>query len=125
MNNCILIIDDEEDMCWAISHILKSQGQSIVTATSGVEACTKLSEGRYSLVFLDAKMPDMDGLDVARFAYQLAHPKPQIIMISGYHYANDPIICNAIEDGLITGFLSKPFTNEEILLHYHGHRNAM
>jgi len=112
-------------MCWAISHILKSQGQSIVTATSGVEACTKLSEGRYSLVFLDAKMPDMDGLDVARFAYQLAHPKPQIIMISGYHYANDPIICNAIEDGLITGFLSKPFTNEEILLHYHGHRNAM
>jgi CheY-like chemotaxis protein len=125
VDNCILIIDDEEDMCWAISHILKSQDQSIVTATSGEEACAKLSEGRYSLVFLDAKMPDMDGLDVARFAYHLAHPKPKIIMISGYHYANDPIICNAIKEGLITGFLSKPFTNEEILLHYHEHCNSM
>jgi CheY-like chemotaxis protein len=124
MKNCILIIDDEEDMCWAISHILKSQGQSIVTAASGEEACRKLSEGCYSLVFLDAKMPDMDGLDVARFANKLAHHKPHIIMISGYHYANDPIICNAIEDGLIDGFLSKPFTNEEILLHYDAHRTA-
>jgi CheY-like chemotaxis protein len=125
MKNSILIIDDEEDMCWAISHILKSQGQSIVTASSGEEACRKLSEGIYSLVFLDAKMPDMDGLDVARFANTLAHYKPQIIMISGYHYANDPIICSAIEEGLITGFLSKPFTNEEILLHYNAHCNAM
>ncbi|MFQ3171755.1 MAG: CheY-like chemotaxis protein [Oleispira sp.] len=125
MKNCILVIDDEEDMCWAISHILKSQGQSVVTASSGEEACRKLSEGSYSLMFLDAKMPDMDGLDVARFANTLAHHKPKIIMISGYHYPNDPIICNAIEEGLITGFLSKPFTNEEILLHYNAHRNAV
>jgi len=112
-------------MCWAISHILKPQGQSIVTAASGKEACRKLSKGRYSLVFLDAKMPDMDGLDVARFANKLANHKPQIIMISGYHYANDPIICNAIEEGLIASFLSKPFTNEEILLLYHAHGNAV
>jgi response regulator RpfG family c-di-GMP phosphodiesterase len=77
----------------------------------------KLLEWSYSLVFLVAKMPDMDGFDVARFANKLAHHKPQVIMISGYHYANEPIICNAIEEGLITEFLSKPFTNEEILLH--------
>jgi DNA-binding response OmpR family regulator len=53
----------------------------------------KLLEGSYSLVFLDAKMPDMDGFDVARFANKLAHHKPQVVMFSGYHYANDPIIC--------------------------------
>ena len=64
------------------------------------------------MVFLDAKMPDMDGFDVARFANKLAHHKPQGFMISGYHYANDPIICNAIEEGSKNGFLSKPFTNE-------------
>jgi hypothetical protein len=46
-------------------------------------------------------------------------------MFSGYFYANDPIICNAIEEGLITGFLSKPFTNGEILLHYNRHHNAV
>jgi|TARA_B110000503_G_scaffold127620_1_gene197552 CheY-like chemotaxis protein len=125
MIDSILIIDDEEDMCWAISHILKSQGQAIVTASSGKEACEKLLEGCYSLVFLDAKMPDMDGLEVARFANRVANGTPKIIMISGYHYANDPIICNALEEGLITGFLSKPFTNEEILLHYNAHRNAI
>jgi CheY-like chemotaxis protein len=85
----------------------------------------KLLEGSYSLVFLDAKMPDMDGFDVARFANKLAHHKPQVVMFSGYFYANDPIICNAIEEGLITGFLSKPFTNGEILLHYNLHHNAV
>jgi len=71
MKNAILIVDDEADMCWAMEHILKSQGQPIVTVTSGAEACARLSEGCYSLVFLDAKIPDMDGLDIARFAIKL------------------------------------------------------
>lgn len=42
-------------------------------------------------------------------------------MISGYHYADDPIIRHAIEEGLIVGFLAKPFTNDEILSLFHKH----
>ena len=125
MKNAILIVDDEVDMCWAMEHILKSQGQPIVTATSGAEACARLSEGYYSLVFLDAKIPDMDGLDIARFAIKLPNYKPQIVMISGYHYANDPIVLHAIEDGLIVKFLAKPFTNDEILSLFHAYWKNM
>ena len=117
MKNSIHIVDDEADMCL----VMGSQGQPILTATSGAEACAKLSEGCYSLVFLDAKIPDMDGLDIARFANKLTNNKPRIIMISGYHYADDPIIRHAIEEGLIDEFLAKPFTNDEILSLFHAH----
>jgi|LakMenEpi03Aug12_release.lakeMendotaPanAssembly.Ray.scaffolds.fasta_scaffold48602_6 FixJ family two-component response regulator len=66
------------------------------------------------IVFLDAKLPDMDGLDVARFASCLEGVRPKVFLVSGYHYSDDPVIRQAIEEGIICGFLAKPFSNQDI-----------
>ena len=114
MNRSILIVDDEPDMCWVIAHILQSQGLNVVTVYSGEEACHKLTYGEFSFVFLDAKLPDMDGLEVARRASTLEN-RPRIVMVSGYHYYDDPVIRHAISEGIICGFLAKPFGNKDLL----------
>ena len=115
MNMPILIVDDEPDMCWAISHIIQSQGLHVVTAYCGEDACFKLTQEEFSFVFLDAKLPDMDGLEVARRAGKMMQGRPRIILVSGYHYYDDPVIRQAIQEGVICGFLAKPFTNKDLL----------
>ncbi len=114
MTTSILIVDDEPDMCWAIEHILQSENFNIITTYSGEDACFKLARGDFSIVFLDAKLPDMDGLDVARFASRLEGVRPRVFLVSGYHYSDDPVIRQAIEEGIICGFLAKPFSNQDI-----------
>jgi CheY-like chemotaxis protein len=111
----ILVVDDEPDMCWAISHIIQSQNLNVVTAYSGKDACFKLANGDFLVVFLDAKLPDMDGLEIARRASTMMHGRPSIVLVSGYHYQDDPVIRHAIAEGIICAFLAKPFTNEELL----------
>jgi DNA-binding NtrC family response regulator len=115
MNKSILIVDDEPDMCWVISQIIQSQGLNFVTAYTGEDACFKLANGDFCVVFLDAKLPDMEGLDVARRASKMKEGRPSVVLVSGYHYQDDPVVRNAIADGIIYSFLAKPFTNEEML----------
>ena len=115
MTISILIVDDEPDMCWAIAQIIESQGMNVVTAYTGEDACFKLKNGKFSIVFLDAKLPDMDGLDVARHINTMTSGKPSVVLVSGYHYQDDPVVRNAQDEGIICCFLAKPFTNEELL----------
>ena len=115
MSKNILIVDDDPDMCWVVSQIVQSQGLNVVTAYTGEDACFKLANGDFSVVFLDAKLPDMDGLDVARHINTMIAARPRVVLVSGYHYQDDPVVRNALDEGIICCFLAKPFTNEALL----------
>lgn len=110
----VLIVDDEPDMCWALEHLLHQKGFATRIALSGQEALEVLQTHGFASVFLDAKLPDMDGLDLAG-RMLLIDPELRIIMVSGYFYRDDIAIQNAISQGLIVDFISKPFLQEDIL----------
>jgi CheY-like chemotaxis protein len=110
----ILIVDDEPDMCWTLEHLLNSQGFATRKALSAQEALNLMERHRFACAFLDAKLPDMDGLELARRLRKIA-PDTRIIMVSGYFYRDDVSIQDAISQGLIRDFISKPFLQEEIL----------
>ncbi len=110
----ILIVDDEPDMCWALEHLVHKQGFPTQVAVSGQEALELLRQHHFAASFLDAKLPDMDGLELAGQIRQL-NPDIKIVMISGYYYRDDVAIQEAISQGLIVDFISKPFLQEEIL----------
>jgi CheY-like chemotaxis protein len=110
----ILIVDDEPDMCWALEHLLNSLGLASQKALSGQEALALMEQHHFGRAFLDAKLPDMEGLELARRLLEIA-PKIHIIMVSGYFYRDDVSIQEAIFQGLIRGFISKPFLQDEIL----------
>jgi CheY-like chemotaxis protein len=113
-SNLILIADDEPDLCWALEHLLHNQGLATKRALSAREALELMGQHHFSLAFLDAKLPDMDGLELARRILEIA-PGIRIIMVSGYFYRDDVSIQDAISQGLIHSFISKPFLQEEIL----------
>jgi CheY-like chemotaxis protein len=113
-SNLILIVDDEPDMGWALEHLLSNQGSVTQKALSAQEALELMGQHCFSCAFLDAKLPDMDGLELARRIQEIA-PDIRIIMVSGYFYRDDVSIQDAISQGLIRGFISKPFLQEEIL----------
>ncbi len=113
-SDLILIVDDEPDLCWALEHLLHSQGLVTRRALSARKALELMQQHRFSRAFLDAKLPDMDGLELARRILEIA-PGTRIIMVSGYFYRNDVSIQDAISQGLIHCFINKPFLQEEIL----------
>lgn len=109
-----LIVDDEPDMCWALEHMLKRNGFLSKRALSGKEAISLMESNRFRVAFLDAKLPDMEGLDLAKELLNIDHAI-HIVMISGYFYRDDNDVQNALAEGLIKGFIGKPFDHDEIL----------
>lgn len=110
----LLIVDDEPDMCWALEHILNKNGFNTKKALSGIKALDLMKHHRFFLAFVDVKLPDVDGLDLARQMRVLA-PSMAVVLVSGYFYRDDIAIQQALSQGLINSFISKPFQQEEII----------
>lgn len=112
-NVSILVIDDEEDMCWALTNILKKEGYDITCTTSGNEACRLIKEKRFNIAFVDIKLPDIDGIKLAKIIKKDS-PQIYIIMISGYYYADDNDIQKGLYNGTYLTFVGKPFDIIEV-----------
>lgn len=109
-----LIVDDEPDICWALEQVLKKNGFFSKKALNGQEALTLVERNCFPLAFLDAKLPDIEGLELARQIQEIDH-SVRIVLVSGYFYRDDVGIQHALKEGLICGFISKPFQHGEIL----------
>jgi DNA-binding response OmpR family regulator len=109
-----LIVDDEPDTCWALKHVLEKQGVRSRIALRAEQALEEVRRFPYALALLDAKLPDLDGLELARRIRAL-RPGIPIIVVSGYFYSDDPAIQEALVSGLIQGFVSKPFLHRDIV----------
>jgi two-component system sensor histidine kinase/response regulator len=66
----ILIVDDLPSNLLALEAILADQGREIVRASSGQEALRILLEREFAVVLLDVRMPEMDGIETAKFIRQ-------------------------------------------------------
>ena len=109
----ILVVDDEPDMCWALENTLGREGYQVTTATNGKEALELARQTRFTVVFIDAKLPDMDGLDIAALIRQQSR-HTAIVLISGYFYQEDRAIAERLEDDAFISFVAKPFDLEEV-----------
>ncbi len=109
-----LIVDDEPDTCWALKHVLEQQGVRSQFALRAEQALEEVRRFPYALALLDAKLPDLDGLELARRIRGL-RPGIPIIVVSGYFYSDDTAIQDALGSGLIQGFVSKPFLHADIV----------
>lgn len=109
-----MIVDDEPDMCWALENILKKNGFCSKKASNGREALELVKQNRFRLAFLDAKLPDMEGLQLAEKIRDI-DPLLRIVIVSGYFYRDDIDILNAQKKGLINDFIAKPFFHNEVL----------
>ncbi|MFH1156625.1 MAG: response regulator [Pseudomonadota bacterium] len=109
-----LVVDDEPDIFWAMEHLLKQKGFVLTRALNGLETLTAMGDQRFELVLLDAKLPDIDGLALAKKIKEMDSEVP-IILISGYFNQDDEIVQASLSSGLISEYFSKPFQHTDIL----------
>ena len=110
----ILVVDDEPEMCWILDNIIRRTGFTCMTALNAGEAIALAKSQRFGMVFLDAKLPDIDGFDLARKLREI-NTGLSIVVVSGYFYHDDLTIEGIIKEGLIDAFIGNPFDNDEIV----------
>ncbi len=101
----ILIVDDENSICWGFSKLARQMGHTAATAASAEEGLTLARQQPPEAVVLDVRLPGMDGLEaMALFRRRLGNV-PIIIMTA---YGELPTAVQAIRNGAFD-YLVKPF----------------
>ncbi len=60
----VLVVDDEPGLRTVMSNILTSSGYNVITAENGKKAIDTVRTTLPDLIFLDIRLPDMDGLQI-------------------------------------------------------------
>jgi DNA-binding NtrC family response regulator len=79
----ILVVDDEEGMRSLFKNLQRYWNCAIDLASSGPEALKLIFKSDYRMVFLDLRMPDMDGIEVFK-RIKRDRPKTPVAILSGY-----------------------------------------
>ncbi|HHN63850.1 MAG TPA: sigma-54-dependent Fis family transcriptional regulator [Nitrospirae bacterium] len=106
----ILIVDDEKITLRNLEHILKKEGYTVKTTTSGQNALRLLNREIYDLVLTDLKMERVDGMQILKRTKEIS-PDTEVIMITGYATVETAI--EAMRHGAYH-YLTKPFKLEEV-----------
>ena len=108
----ILIIDDERSIRNSLKEILMDEGYDVDVAENGVQGCEMVDKEKYSVIFCDIKMPEMDGMEVLDRFSQMG-VESAVVMISGHGDIGTAVEC--IKKGAFD-FIQKPLDLNRILI---------
>jgi DNA-binding response OmpR family regulator len=106
----ILLVDDEIDILEFVKEFLESRNFEVITAGNGKEAIEMMDKETPDLVFLDVRMPVMDGLTLLR-TIKDREQRPIIIIISAVEEITT--IEQAQKLGA-DGYITKPLSLDEL-----------
>ena len=107
----ILVVDDEADILHSLKSLLRRDFE-VYTANSGAEAMKILQEQDIHLVMTDQRMPQMTGVEFLRHV-KTDHPEAMRLIFTGY--ADIRAVIDAINQGNVFRYVSKPWDPEELL----------
>ena len=109
----ILVIDDEEVIRKSFILALDGTGYNVETAESGEKGIEKARETNFDLIFLDLKMPGLNGVETLRELRKMDQDVPIYIITAFYdEYFNE--LQSAANDGLSFQLLKKPVDRNQI-----------
>jgi len=107
----ILIVDDNISLAKTMSLILKRKGYEVTTAQDGLAAIKGIKERPFDLIFMDIKMPLMDGVQIYR---KIKKIRPETIVIMMTAYAVENLVAQALKEGAY-GIIYKPLDIEKMI----------
>jgi len=107
----ILIVDDDASMVRTTAMILDRKGYNVDTAEGGARAIEMVQEREYGVIFLDIKMPVMDGVETNRRIKEIC-PEAVVMMMTAY--AVEELVEQALDEGAC-GILYKPLDIDRML----------
>lgn len=108
----IMVVDDEEIVRESLFHWFKKYGHVVETASSGFEALDKLAKYPFQLLFVDIKMPEMDGIELLE-KVKTEYPDTIVIIITAYGSTESAV--KAMRIGA-SDYLLKPFKPDQLPL---------
>lgn len=102
----LLLVDDESNILASLRRLLRREGYTILTATSGKEGLELLATHSVDVIISDQRMPGMTGVEFLRKAKDMA-PDTVRMVLSGYTDLQS--VTDAINEGAIYKFLTKPW----------------
>lgn len=111
----IVAIDDEPEICWLMTRILEEEGHTPLVADNGPEGLALVKRENPDLVFLDLRLPGMDGLEVLRKIREFDQDL-MVIILSAFESFEAAV--QAMKLGSYD-FLTKPINVEEMKITLH------
>jgi two-component system nitrogen regulation response regulator NtrX len=108
----ILVVDDEAAIRDSLKMILEYEGYEVLTAATGEDGIAQAEREAPDLIFLDVKMPGMDGLEVLQRLRHLVEVTP-VVVLSGHGTVSTAV--EATKLGAFD-FIEKPLERERVLV---------
>ena len=112
----LLLVDDEENIIASLRRLLRRDGYHIISANSGAQGLQRLAENTVDVILSDQRMPGMTGVEFLRRAKEL-YPETMRMSLSGYTELQS--ITDAINEGSVYKFLTKPWDDGLLRGHIH------
>lgn len=107
----LLLLDDEENILRALSRVLRRDGYKVLMATRPQDAFELLASHDVQVIISDQRMPEMSGTEFLSRVKDL-YPQTVRIVLSGYTDLKS--VTEAVNQGAIYKFLSKPWEDEAL-----------
>jgi DNA-binding NtrC family response regulator len=107
----VLIVDDEDEICQLISHLMEREGFVPLVALDGKTALQQLRSASPDMMIVDLQLPDLDGLEILRQAKALDEDLPVVILTAHakVHGAVEAMRAAAFD------YLAKPYDHQELV----------
>ncbi|MDY6837654.1 MAG: response regulator [Thermodesulfobacteriota bacterium] len=109
----VLCVDDEKNLLNSLKRLLRKEGYTLLTASSGAEGLKMLEERDVHLVICDQRMPEMSGTD---FLASVKEKYPDAIRIVLTGYTEVDAITESINKGHVYKFFLKPWNDQSLKL---------
>ncbi|MFQ5810358.1 MAG: response regulator [Armatimonadota bacterium] len=107
----VLVVDDDHGILDIFASNLRSGGIEVAVAENGEQALQACRAHDFSMVFLDLKMPEMDGVEVMKRIKE-RQPEARIVIMTGF--PTDPLVGEAAKLDPVM-ILHKPFDIEHVM----------
>ena len=107
----LLLVDDEESILSSLKRVFRRDGYRVFTATGGLQGLEILASNHVDVIISDQRMPHMTGVEFLRQVKSL-YPETVRISLSGYTELHS--ITEAINEGAIYKFLTKPWDDDHL-----------
>jgi EAL domain-containing protein (putative c-di-GMP-specific phosphodiesterase class I)/CheY-like chemotaxis protein len=112
----LLLVDDEPHVVASLKRLLRRDDLVILTANSGPEGLKVMAMHKVDVIISDQRMPEMTGVEFLR-TVKHSYPDTIRIVLSGYTELQS--VTDAINEGAIYRFLTKPWDDEQLKQHIH------
>ena len=112
-DTAILVVENEEELASTMSHALKRKGYRVTTVQTPHDALEIVEQIRFDIVFIDAKLPAMNGLELY-LAIKKITPTAVAIMITGMDEEFEKIAREAVRQTAYT-MIRKPLDLDRVL----------